>query len=585
MDAVNDPTVETVVAMVASQLGKTEALNNVLGFYVDHDPAPVLVIQPSIEMAEAWSKDRLAPMLRDTPALRGKVKDPRSRDSGNTILHKQFPGGQLTAVGANAPSGLASRPIRIVLADEVDRYPASAGTEGDPLTLAIQRTANFWNRKILVISTPTIKGESRIEAAYLEGDRRQYWVPCPHCEAEQILKWSGVHWPKEPEPRPLEAVYRCEACGVEITDAHKQTMLERGEWRAENPGGRTASFWISALYSPFVSFGKLADEWMKAQGNPERLKAFVNLKLAETWAVKIDGETLEEQVILDRAAESEYTYGEVPAGVRVLVAAIDTQNDRLEVSVIGYGEGEESWRIDREVILGDPNTPENQEAADRDPEKRNAWQRLDALLARSYPCVDGATMAIRAAVVDTGGGRTQAAYTYAASPRPIPVYAIKGSSQRGDPYVPIDKTGRAKVTIVKARSGRRLKLYIVGVHQGKDLLFALLQQEAPGPGHMHYPSDLDPEYAKQLTAEVRSPRKAMGQEYHVWEKKSGRRNEAIDLEVYARFLVRLLRVRLDAPPAPKAPDTGGTPSEPTATAAAEPKKKSRFRTVGGTRLT
>lgn len=575
MDAVNDPAIHTVVGMMASQTGKTDGpINNVLGYYIDHDPAPILVVQPTVEMAEAWSKDRLAPMLRDTPCLRGKVRDPKSRDAGNTILHKQFPGGHLTAVGANAPAGLASRPIRIVLADEIDRWPASAGTEGDPLELATQRTMTFWNRKIVIMSTPTVKDVSRIEAAYSESDQRKFWVPCPHCDAFQVLAWKGVHWP---EGDPSAAVYRCEACGAEIKDADKGGMLERGQWRAgvypvgHELAGQTiptrgvAGFWISALYSPFVTFAQLAEQFAKAKGSKERLQAFVNLKLAETWRDELVGDTLEESYIMARAAESDYSYGEVPAGVAVLVASVDTQNDRLEVSVIGYGPGEESWRIDRATLTGDPN-------------QVAVWGELDTVLARTYPGA-GTEWKIRACVVDTGGGRTQAAYEYCSTPtHPVPVIAIKGSHQREAPYIPIDKAGRPKYTVVRAKSGRRLKLYLLGVSQGKDVLFSALKQETPGAGFFNVPADLWPDYARQLTAEVKVERRSFGQRVDVWELKSGRRNEAIDQEVYGRALVRLLGVKLKAPEPVKTEPEGGDKKPP------EPPKRRGFQSVGGVRL-
>ena len=192
MDAFNDPTVREVVVMSSAQIGKTEMVNNLVGFHVAQDPSPILVVQPTLDMAQTWSKDRLAPMLRDTPALQNLVKDPRSRDSGNTTLHKVFPGGHITACGANSPSSLASRPIRVVLCDEVDRYPVSAGTEGDPVSLAKKRAATFWNRKILLVSTPTNKGASRIEMSYEESDQRKYYVPCQHCGHKQIMAWSNV---------------------------------------------------------------------------------------------------------------------------------------------------------------------------------------------------------------------------------------------------------------------------------------------------------------------------------------------------------------------------------------------------------
>ena len=236
MDAINDPEVETVVVMSSAQVGKTEIILNVVGFHIDQDAAPILVVMPTLEMAQAWSKDRLAPMLRDTPALKNRVADSRTRDSGNTILHKTFPGGHLTASGANSPASLASRPVRIVLLDEVDRYPVRSGVEGDPVNLAFKRASTFWNRKRVMTSTPTIKGASRIEAAFEENDKRRYFVPCPDCDESQHLRWSQVQWPSEPEHRPEEAVYVCEHCGSCWDDATRWRAV-----RAGNGGRRLSS--------------------------------------------------------------------------------------------------------------------------------------------------------------------------------------------------------------------------------------------------------------------------------------------------------------------------------------------------------
>jgi phage terminase large subunit GpA-like protein len=226
---------------------KTELLLNGLGFYISHDPSPILVLQPTLEMAQAFSKDRLATMLRDTPCLKNKVRDPRSRDSGNTTLHKSFPGGHVTIAGSNSPSSLASRPIRIIFCDEIDRYPASAGSEGDPVSLARKRSATFHNRKCVLTSTPTIRGASRIETAYEQSDQRRYFVPCPDCGAQDSLKWANVRWP---ENRPREAVYVCEHCGSAWDDVTRQQAIRRGEWLATAPFNGVAGFHLSGLYSP-----------------------------------------------------------------------------------------------------------------------------------------------------------------------------------------------------------------------------------------------------------------------------------------------------------------------------------------------
>jgi len=412
MDAVSDRGISTVVLMTSSQVGKTECLNNVVGFYIAQDPAPILMVQPTLEMAETWSKDRLAPMLRDTPALRGKVAEARSRDSGNTLRHKEFPGGHITIAGANSASGLAARPIRILLADEIDRYPPSAGTEGDPVSLARRRTATFWNRKIVMASTPTVKGASRIEAEWELSDKRLYHVPCPHCGEHQVLAWKQVIWP---QGRPNEAAYHCEACGAVWSEADRLGAIRRGEWRSTAQGnGTTAGFWLSELYSPWSSPATMARSFLDAKGHPEKLKTWVNTSLGETWeedAERVDGHTLETR---------RETWDEAPPAVLVVTAGVDTQDDRLEVSLLGWGLGEECWVLAHRVLYGDPSGNE-------------LWRELDGLLLERMATSDGRALPIAAACIDTGGHHTLAAYRFCRSRLRRKVFAIKGAAGAGHP--------------------------------------------------------------------------------------------------------------------------------------------------------
>jgi len=252
MDAINDPAIEKVVLFWASQMGKSAILLNVIGYFVHQDPSPILLLQPTLEMAEAFSKDRVATMIRDTSQITPLFGDPRTRDSGNTLLHKLFPGGHLTLAGSNSPASLASRPIRVRIADEIDRYPASAGAEGDPIKLADARTATFWNRKKIDTSTGTIKGVSRIEKSFEQSDQRQYHVPCPQCRELQVLTWSHLHWPSPltgaQRHQPEECYYVCARNGCEIRESDKLWMIGQGKWIVGNPGGgdgKTAGFHIS----------------------------------------------------------------------------------------------------------------------------------------------------------------------------------------------------------------------------------------------------------------------------------------------------------------------------------------------------
>jgi len=350
MDAVSDPLIETVVVMSSAQVGKTEVVNNIVGYHIHQDPAPILVLQPTVEMAQTWSKDRLAPMLRDTPALKGRVKAPRSKQSANTLLHKVFPGGHITMTGSNAPASLASRPIRVVLCDEVDRYPPSAGTEGDPVSLARKRATTFWNRKVILTSTPTGAGTSRIEAEFEQSDKRYFMVPCPHCEASQRLLWGNVKWLKgeDGESLPDTAAYHCGECGALWSEAERLAAIRKGEWQATADGGRIAGFHLSELYSPWSSIPDMARNFLAAKKNTETLRTFVNTALGEPWEDR--GEQVDQASLYSRR---EQYAADVPDGALILTAGIDVQRDRIEMEVVGWGEGEESWNIDYRVIFGD----------------------------------------------------------------------------------------------------------------------------------------------------------------------------------------------------------------------------------------
>lgn len=314
MDAFSDPSIETVVVMSSAQVGKTEILNNAVGFFVDQDPSPILVVMPTIEAAESWSKERFRPMVRDTASLNAKISG-KTRDGGNTILNKTFPGGHLAIAGANAETGLSSRPRRVVLMDEVDRYPLSVeGNKGDPITLATARTETFDNRKILMVSTPGIAGMSRIETEFERSDKRYYHVPCQDCGHKQRLRWEQVQWPKDD---PRAAVYVCESCGSAWGDAMRWRAISQGEWIASEPGSRIAGFHLWAAYSTFRPLGDLAEHWVRVQGNKEELKGFVNTRLGESWTEK--GEAPDWERIYER--REDYDIGVVPMGGLLLTAA------------------------------------------------------------------------------------------------------------------------------------------------------------------------------------------------------------------------------------------------------------------------
>lgn len=517
MDAVSDPTIETVVVMASAQVGKTEVVNNVVAYHIDQDPCPILVLQPTLEMAQTWSKDRLAPMLRDTPCLRGRVRDARARDSGNTMLHKQFPGGHITMCGANSPAGLASRPIRVVLSDEVDRYPFSAGTEGDPVGLAEKRTTTFFNRKRVRTSTPTIKGVSRIEAAFLASDRRRYHVPCPHCDHMQVLRWHNIQWDKDEDGAnlPETAAYFCEDCGAQITDADKARVLARGEWRAEVEFNGVAGFHLSALYSPWVTFAEIAREFLAAKHSPERLQVWTNTVLGEPY--EEEGQQADDGALLSRRE----VYGPiVPEGAGLLTAGVDVQADRLEIEVLAWGLASETWSMETRVIPGDPTKPD-------------VWRDLDDYLLTPWTHEHGQVMRVACACVDTGY-LTDEVYKFVRPRLARRVFPVKGIAGAGKPI-----SGRPS----KANSGQ-VPLYPVGVDTAKDALFARLRITDPGPGYQHFTSDHDEEYFLQLCAEKKTTRFVKGFPVPSWTKTRAR-NEALDIRVYAMAAYAILNPNMD----------------------------------------
>lgn len=511
MDAISDPLIHTVCVMSSAQVGKTEFLLNVIGYHVHQDAAPILLLQPTLEMAEAFSKDRLAPMCRDTPALHGRIKDPRSRDSGNTLLHKTFPGGHITMAGANSPASLASRPVRVVLCDEVDRYPASAGSEGDPVGLAAKRTATFWNRKLVLVSTPTVKGVSRIERGYSESDQRRYFVACPHCGVMDHLRWGNVVFG---DSAPSTARYGCEHCGALWSNAERWKAIRTGEWRATATGAAgVVGFHLNELYSPWRKIEEITADFLSKKSNPESLKTFVNTSLGETWEEQ--GETLDNDVLYRRR---EHYPAAVPTGAVVLTAGVDVQDNRLEVEILGTGDGEESWGIAYHVLHGDPG-------------RQALWDQLDELLDKTYQHESGVNLRVAAACVDSGGHHTQQVYKYCNARAARRVYAIKGQGGAGLPLV-----GRATKGNLQ-----RCDLYPVGVDTAKGIVYGRLQIQEPGPGYCHFPITPihDPEYFAQLTAEKRVTRYSKGFPKQEWIK-TRPRNEALDCRVYAMAALAIL---------------------------------------------
>ena len=550
MDTVADATIETIVIMSSAQVGKTEIINNIIGYFIDQDPSPMMLIQPTVDMAKTWSHDRLAPMVRDSPALKELISENKSRASSNTLFHKSFPGGHITMAGANSPTGLASRPIRVVCCDEVSRYPQSAGAEGDPVNLIRKRTTTFHNRKIILTSTPTQKGICRIEQEFNISDRRHYHVNCPHCQHNHRLQWANVQWP---EGKPSQAIMVCPSCGGVIENKHKHQMIRSGKWIAELPGGKVAGFHLNELYSPWRTFADVAEDFVEGKKSPETLKTWVNTSLGETW--EESGETLNEHLLAER--KENYALDAIPPEVLLITSGSDIQKDRIETTLVGWGLDSECWILDHVVLWGDPT-------------QQQVWRELDGLLTKTY---DGHRIA--ASAIDSGY-LTEYVYQFTKPRASRRVFAIKGQAGMGRPLTTKPKpVGRTKTP-----------MYTVGVDTAKRTIYSRLRITS-GEGYIHFAVDLDEEYFNQLTAEKMVTKYRRG--FPIMEFiKTRDRNEALDCLAYAYAALDNLNVKLGALAAKrKQKENPATvePEVPNALATPDPVQKrptkSRARRKGG----
>jgi phage terminase large subunit GpA-like protein len=510
--------VERVVFMKGAQVGATECGNNWIGYVIHQAPGPMMAVQPTVEMAKRNSKQRIDPLIEESEVLRKLVRDPRSRDSGNTVLAKEFPGGVLVMTGANSAVGLRSMAARYLFLDEIDGYPGDVDDEGDPIQLVAARARTFARRKIYLVSTPKITGLSRIEAAFEESDQRRYWVPCPVCGEYQTLKFAQLTWPKG---KPKQAVYVCEHCSARIENHQKHTMLARGEWRPSAVGdGRTAGFWLSSLYSPvgWFSWADAAEMFEKARKNPTLLQVFVNTVLGETWAEA--GDAPDWQRLYDR--RENYRLGTVPAGGLFLAAGCDVQRDRLEIALVAWGRNRENWLTDYVVLDGDTSRPE-------------VWDRLTDLLNTTYPHACGARLGIVRMAVDSGFA-TQQVYAWAREQGPGRVLVTKGYETGS---APIGQPSAVEVTLDGRKIKRGVKVWPVATGMLKSELYGWLKLERPTeeskpypPGYCHFPQ-LPEEFFKQLTAEQLVPKVVKGYRKLEWVK-TRERNEALDTYVLCR---------------------------------------------------
>lgn len=532
MDAFTDLDVRRVVVMSCSQIGKSDIMNNVIGRFAHLAPAPILMIQPTVDMAQDYSKSRIAPMIRDTKFLRDIFQDVKSRESGNTILSKLFPGGRLIMGGANSPAGLASRPIKILLADEVDRFPDSAGTEGDPVDLAAKRMTTFWDRTMGLFSTPTNAGESRIEVEYTEGTQEEWQHQCPNCGEYHLLTHRSMVMDTETvkDGRKKEHIHvksvswRCPDCG--FTFSENEMRRQPQKYVAKNPTAiknHVRSFFVNCWASPWISWTDVMQEWVDAKGDPEREKVVVNTRFGEPYERARSYDNVDKLL-----ARREPYNAELPDGVLILTAAVDVQDNRLEYEIVGWGEDEECWGIKKGIILGAPDT-----AA--------VWRQLDEQLDREYHFADGTGLLVARTFIDSGGHYTSEVYNYSLMHLARQRFAVRGSSTMGVPII-------HKYSKAQAYHGRTIPLVLIGTDSGKQYIMDRLAIDVPGPRYFHFPLDkpeqdavnevlwnrgYDEIYFQGLTAEEKQPQKKNGRIVYRWVNiAKDHRNEPLDLRVY-----------------------------------------------------
>jgi len=526
-----DSSIQRVVLMFASQLGKTETMNNWTGYCIDFAPGPLLLCQPTLQMAARLSKQRLEPMLQETPCLAEKIPPARSRDSGNSQFAKVFPGGVLILTGANSAASLKSMPARYIGLDEIDSYPGDLEGEGEPCALAEKRASTFTRRKILLTSTPTIKESSRIEEEYENSDARKFYCPCPICGFHQVLIFDQLKF----DSKKLDKVeYECISCKGRFDETAKTTMLRKGEWRATKPenAGVTAGFWLNGLNSPmgWFSWFEMCEEFLKAKDDPSLMRTWVNTRKAETFSFEYQ-EKLNAEALMD--TRSDYLPGTIPEPVVCLCLGVDVQGgmgsatSRLEVSCWGYapdpsGLAENMYLIDHNIIYGDPNQGE-------------VWTGLDVLLNAEYEHPSGAKMKISGCAVDSGGLATSSVYDWCMRRRNKGVIAIKGSSRSGGPI--IGKGSRVDINYsgrVRKKSG---VVYLLNTEDIKDRIYSKIK----GSGKIFFHAQTTEEYFKELTGEYRTQKtNKKGYPVSTYEKKPNQAVEKLDCCVYSYSAYQLL---------------------------------------------
>lgn len=570
MLAVTEPGVHIVTLMVCTQLMKTAFIENITGFHAHLDPCPMLLVQPKDEAVEAFSKERIGPLIRSTPVLRALIGSKKSRSADETLTYKAFPGGFLAMVGAGSPDNLARRPVRITMYDETDKYVITR--EGDPIGLGDERQATFANYLSVRACSPTIEGESRIESSFLDGDQRQASVECPHCHHRNFLEFfRHVEWEKDQESGvhfPKSAQIYCESCGTGWSEGQRLKALATTRWHQTRPflccskhqdplgsyeeawkapkeqrpadpiaaiwdwwesprhavyrarcgdcgkwavDNEHASFTAGKLFSPWPKDAppKQAAKWLAAKDDPDLRVVFDNTQRGRPHR-RASGKDLKAEEL---AARAENWPGEVPDGVGVITFGGDTQDDRVEGEFIGWGRNEESWSLGYVVIEGDTS-------------KDELWDRVDEQLLRRFRRADGREFTVEAACIDSGGHRTQEVYRFSRARLGRKVWATKGASERGGTRQPVWPT-------VKPTNRKRAqyKPIIVGTNAAKDTIRSRLAMTEPGAGFCHFQARRELSWYQQLLVERLTLKIQSGKRFTVWECPKGKANEGLDCRV------------------------------------------------------
>lgn len=537
MNCFTDPKVEHIVVVAPSQVGKSEMANNIVGYIIDQDPGPILFVQPTVDDAKRYSEMRIAPMIRETKCLKKRVADPKTRDGGNTKRQKTFPGGFLVMAGSNVPHDLCSFPMRYVIGDERDRWAVSAGSEGDPWELAKARTRTFYNKKLVEVSTPTIKGKSAIEKAYNTGTMEKWVTKCRHCGEYSEVQFENIKFEYEAIEKGEDKIfniksiyYVCPHCGSVSTET--EVKNQPSKWTAEAPEAKelhkTRSFWLTAWISPWVTWKYIILQFLQAGTDSAKLQVVYNTLFGKLWEARGDMDS--EEDIMERREEYD---AELPNGVIVLTCGVDTQDDRLEYEVVGYGHFGESWGIKKGVIMGRPDSD-------------TVWQQLDDVIEHKYAFLDGVTLKISLTFVDEGGHFTQEVRQRCLERQVKNVFAIKGAAGSRD--IPYTSPPKKQKIVLGGKAIGTVWVYEIGVDAGKQKIVDNLRVKSPGPNYCHFPKrdDYGKAFFKSYMSEHLIYNEKLKSPWH-WEKIPGHeRNEAFDCRNYANAAFKALDVDIDA---------------------------------------